>query len=126
MKIVSHWTKKCPVNFGSHVDLEFGLSARVIVYTIQFDIVCEWCADTSFPTPMEEPKKIVRCHYLGTTVVHRPTGQQLLLLLCRFTSPDTLDCAFLVYLKPRERVWLPQMSTSPLGDADSAPPNLLA
>jgi len=31
-------------------------------------------ADTSFPTPMEEPKKIVRCHYLGTTVVHRPTG----------------------------------------------------
>jgi len=27
---------------------------------------------------MEEPKKIVRCHYLGTTVVHRPTGFALI------------------------------------------------
>ncbi|ELU13621.1 hypothetical protein CAPTEDRAFT_224794 [Capitella teleta] len=29
---------------------------------------------TSFPTPMEEPKKVLRCHYLGTANVNRPTG----------------------------------------------------
>jgi len=37
-------------------------------------VLCACRSDTSFPTPMEEPKKIVRCHYLGTTLVHRPTG----------------------------------------------------
>src|SRR6218665_3056290 len=37
-------------------------------------------SDTSFPTPMEEPKKVLRCHYLGTTQVLRPTGESYLLL----------------------------------------------
>lgn len=34
--------------------------------------------NTSFPTPMEEPKKVLRCHYLGTTQVQRPTGVEIL------------------------------------------------
>ncbi|XP_078323905.1 protein Fe65 homolog isoform X2 [Crassostrea virginica] len=32
----------------------------------------------SFPTPMEEPKKIIRCHYLGREVVSKPTGTEIL------------------------------------------------
>jgi len=34
--------------------------------------------NTSFPTPMEEPKKVLRCHYLGTAQVARPTGVEVL------------------------------------------------
>ncbi|KAK2177844.1 hypothetical protein NP493_576g01002 [Ridgeia piscesae] len=30
--------------------------------------------NTSFPTPMEEPKKVLRCHYLGTAQVPNATG----------------------------------------------------
>ncbi len=33
-----------------------------------------WFADASFPTPMEEPKKVLRCHYLGTTGMIQSTG----------------------------------------------------
>lgn len=33
---------------------------------------------TSFPTPMEEPKKVLRCHYLGTSQVSAPTGVDIL------------------------------------------------
>ncbi|XP_064636339.1 amyloid beta precursor protein binding family B member 2-like isoform X3 [Lineus longissimus] len=33
---------------------------------------------TSFPTPMEEPKKVIRCHYLGTTKVAKPTGVDII------------------------------------------------
>ncbi|XP_041358562.1 protein Fe65 homolog isoform X2 [Gigantopelta aegis] len=33
--------------------------------------------NTSFPTPMEEPKKDIRCHYLGTQLVCRPTGTDI-------------------------------------------------
>ena len=36
-----------------------------------------FAADTSFPTPMEEPKKVLRCHYLGTAQVPRASGQSL-------------------------------------------------
>ncbi|XP_062566631.1 protein Fe65 homolog isoform X3 [Saccostrea cucullata] len=32
----------------------------------------------SFPTPMEEPKKIIRCHYLGMEMVSKPTGTDVL------------------------------------------------
>ncbi|XP_056011870.1 protein Fe65 homolog isoform X2 [Ostrea edulis] len=32
----------------------------------------------SFPTPMEEPKKIIRCHYLGREMVSKPTGTDTL------------------------------------------------
>ena len=32
-------------------------------------------AATSFPTPMEEPKKVLRGHYLGTAMVPKPTGR---------------------------------------------------
>lgn len=32
-------------------------------------------SDTSFPTPMEEPKKILRCHYVGSDLVAKPTGR---------------------------------------------------
>lgn len=31
-------------------------------------------ADSSFPTPMDEPKKLINCHYLGTIQVSMPTG----------------------------------------------------
>ncbi|WAQ99079.1 FEH1-like protein [Mya arenaria] len=34
--------------------------------------------DASFPTPMEEPKKVLRCHYLGSTLVNKPTGMEVL------------------------------------------------
>ena len=32
----------------------------------------------SFPTPMEEPRKIIRCHYLGSREVNRPTGMDII------------------------------------------------
>ncbi|KAK3099571.1 hypothetical protein FSP39_006387 [Pinctada imbricata] len=32
----------------------------------------------SFPTPMEEPKKVIRCHYIGCTSVLKPTGIDVL------------------------------------------------
>ncbi|KAH3842091.1 amyloid beta precursor protein binding family B member 2-like isoform X2 [Dreissena polymorpha] len=35
-------------------------------------------SNASFPTPMEEPKKILRCHYLGSTLVNKPTGMEVL------------------------------------------------
>ena len=35
-------------------------------------------ADTSFPTPMEEPKKILKCHYLGTIETAAPTSVDVL------------------------------------------------
>ncbi|XP_059152319.1 protein Fe65 homolog [Physella acuta] len=31
-----------------------------------------------FPTPMEEPRKVIRCHYLGIQEVMRPTGRDIL------------------------------------------------
>jgi len=31
--------------------------------------------DVSFPTPMEEPKKVIRSHYLGSMLVNKPTGK---------------------------------------------------
>ncbi|VDP07144.1 unnamed protein product [Soboliphyme baturini] len=32
----------------------------------------------SFPTPMEEPKKVIRCHFLGVTQVPKATGIEIL------------------------------------------------
>ncbi|KAL5011526.1 hypothetical protein ScPMuIL_010077 [Solemya velum] len=34
--------------------------------------------NASFPTPMEEPKKVIRCHYLGGDFVTKPTGMDIL------------------------------------------------
>uniref|UniRef100_A0A914W443 PID domain-containing protein n=1 Tax=Plectus sambesii TaxID=2011161 RepID=A0A914W443_9BILA len=34
--------------------------------------------ESSFPTPMEEPKKVIRCHFLGVTQVPRATGIEIL------------------------------------------------
>ncbi|MCP9257180.1 Amyloid beta A4 protein-binding family B member 2 [Dirofilaria immitis] len=34
--------------------------------------------DTYLPTPIEEPKKIIRCHFLGVTQVPRATGIEIL------------------------------------------------
>jgi hypothetical protein len=34
-----------------------------------------YIVDTSFPTPMEEPKKVLRCHYVGSDLVGKPTGR---------------------------------------------------
>ncbi|XP_013411257.1 protein Fe65 homolog isoform X2 [Lingula anatina] len=34
--------------------------------------------NAAFPTPMEEPKKVIKCHYLGSAVVHKPTGVDVL------------------------------------------------
>ncbi|ESO09192.1 hypothetical protein HELRODRAFT_184585, partial [Helobdella robusta] len=31
--------------------------------------------NSSFPTPMDEPKKVIYCHYLGTIQVSMPTGE---------------------------------------------------
>ncbi|XP_076446997.1 amyloid beta precursor protein binding family B member 2-like [Babylonia areolata] len=33
--------------------------------------------EVTFPTPMEEPRKIIRCHYLGCHEVSRPTGMDI-------------------------------------------------
>ncbi|XP_074650939.1 amyloid beta precursor protein binding family B member 1-like isoform X2 [Tubulanus polymorphus] len=33
---------------------------------------------TSFPTPMEEPKKVIRAHYVGQMQVSKPTGVDIL------------------------------------------------
>lgn len=32
----------------------------------------------SFPTPMEEPKKVLKAQYLGATEVNQPTGMDVL------------------------------------------------
>ncbi|XP_052078808.1 protein Fe65 homolog isoform X2 [Mytilus californianus] len=32
----------------------------------------------SFPTPMEEPKKVIRCHYIGCEAVLKPVGTDIL------------------------------------------------
>lgn len=32
----------------------------------------------SFPTPMEEPKKVLKAQYLGSTEVNQPTGMEVL------------------------------------------------
>ncbi|XP_076468554.1 protein Fe65 homolog isoform X2 [Babylonia areolata] len=32
----------------------------------------------TFPTPMEEPRKVIRCHYLGSREVIRPTGTDMI------------------------------------------------
>ena len=32
----------------------------------------------SFPTPMEEPKKVLKAQYLGSTEVTQPTGMDVL------------------------------------------------
>lgn len=34
--------------------------------------------DDSFPTPVEEPKKVIRCHFLGITQVSKATGIDVL------------------------------------------------
>uniref|UniRef100_A0A914S235 PID domain-containing protein n=1 Tax=Parascaris equorum TaxID=6256 RepID=A0A914S235_PAREQ len=34
--------------------------------------------DSSLPTPIEEPKKTLRCHFLGVTQVPRATGIEIL------------------------------------------------
>lgn len=39
--------------------------------------ICHFVAQ-SFPTPMEEPKKILRAHYLGCTQVASSTGMDTL------------------------------------------------
>lgn len=33
--------------------------------------------NAQFPTPMEEPRKVIRCHYLGSHEVIRPTGMDI-------------------------------------------------
>ncbi|KAG1714501.1 Protein Fe65 [Nymphon striatum] len=35
-------------------------------------------ASHSFPTPMEEPKKVLKAHYLGSEIVRKPTGMDVL------------------------------------------------
>ncbi|KAK7097258.1 protein Fe65 homolog isoform X2 [Littorina saxatilis] len=34
-------------------------------------------SSVNFPTPMEEPRKVIRCHYLGSHEVLRPTGMDM-------------------------------------------------
>jgi hypothetical protein len=41
-------------------------------------IISLCCADMGFPTPMEEPRKVIRCHYLGAHEVVRPTGMDVI------------------------------------------------
>ena len=38
---------------------------------------------------MEEPKKVIRCHYLGAESVSKPTGK-IIILLKNFTCQETL------------------------------------
>lgn len=37
-----------------------------------------WIRHPSFPTPMEEPKKVLRAQYLGSCEVNQPTGMEVL------------------------------------------------
>lgn len=41
-------------------------------------ILLLFCLAQSFPTPMEEPKKILRAQYLGSTQVTQATGMEIL------------------------------------------------
>ncbi|KAL3880124.1 hypothetical protein ACJMK2_032392 [Sinanodonta woodiana] len=49
-------------------------------------------SNASFPTPMEEPKKVLRCHYLGSELVNRPTGMEVINSaierMCRRVPPE--------------------------------------
>uniref|UniRef100_A0A5S6QJR0 PID domain-containing protein n=1 Tax=Trichuris muris TaxID=70415 RepID=A0A5S6QJR0_TRIMR len=49
------------------------LPARVITSDQRKPVVID-----TFPTPMEEPKKIIRCHFLGVTQVPKATGIDVL------------------------------------------------
>ena len=35
-------------------------------------------ATTFFPTPMDEPRKVLKAFYMGTKVVNKPTGMEVL------------------------------------------------
>lgn len=37
-----------------------------------------WSTAQSFPTPMEEPKKVLKAQYLGSIEVNQPTGMEVL------------------------------------------------
>lgn len=49
------------------------------LYTISFKINYNYVyIAQSFPTPMEEPKKVLKVHYLGVTNVSKATGMEVL------------------------------------------------
>jgi hypothetical protein len=61
----------CPLDVGYEV-------SRMMVISLSEESLSDLCfsvTETSFPTPMEEPKKVIRCHYLGTIKVAKPTGK---------------------------------------------------
>ena len=105
------------LTFESLVKSEFWVfilfKDRYLHYLYLFLMLKEWTwfhilfLDTSFPTPMEEPKKVLRCHYLGTAQVPRPTGKGDLHLaryctaaahkqICRKYTPLHILCGFVV------------------------------
>lgn len=47
------------------------LNCKEFIKSVQF-------VAQSFPTPMEEPKKILKAQYLGATEVQQPTGMEIL------------------------------------------------
>lgn len=61
------------------------LKCAMCGYNIQYGIISDikifmaykifFFKDARFPTPMEEPRKLMRCHYLGVHEVARPTGK---------------------------------------------------
>lgn len=45
----------------------------------------------SFPTPMEEPKKVLKAQYLGSTEVQQPTGMDTLNAAIELTLRESKD-----------------------------------
>lgn len=49
-----------------------------IIFTLTIaNLISDYSAQ-SFPTPMEEPKKVLRAQYLGNTQVTQATGMEIL------------------------------------------------
>jgi len=50
--------------------------------------------DAAFPTPMDEPRKVMSCHFLGTLPVSMATGIVCTALSCYWPTPycPNVDC----------------------------------
>lgn len=72
-------------------------------------------ADSSFPTPMEEPRKVLRCHYLGSHEVIRPTGKCLHKVISHYVMmyPDFKEVgSHLLSKHIQQTVWLVERNTN--------------
>ena len=85
------------------------LQKFVRLFLVSSSLATDWhvlCFPASFPTPMEEPKKVLRCHYLGSVQVPRPTGK----LFCVPLAPSAFHGKFTYALVYPHVSWCPQRS----------------